>query len=398
MTGPIAGGNLTRSESIDLMADLAGMATSGATVSIAARDYGADVPSHDDFLGMTDYEIQREVGRLESELSARANIERTAPAYEAISAATVELAGRAHPVAGMVAGVVVGEATTATREFISEIRTVDVDNHEAAIRDGNAVLETRQETTQGSGFRQGHSVNPLERAADDFDGDDDNDLQPGRTDPETGESRPVTTTSEVGWYGQILERSWDTIREQDRLDDLEDAARVARDQRERDLAEETAQLEAEMMDAAGENEAPNPEIDKPGPKPIILDLDGNGISVAELSHTTQFVDGGDGLKHRTAWAAAGDGVLFFNVSGDGQIKGRECVPIVRTRLQPEIMKLKRWRSAQTNWEERNNAKCSDCLYSPASKQCPRRAKILPHGSSGVFSDFRPSILRARFLY
>ncbi|MEZ5751019.1 MAG: hypothetical protein R3D60_03290 [Paracoccaceae bacterium] len=53
--------------------------------------------------------------------------------------------------------------------------------------------------------------------------------------------------------------------------------------------------------------------------PIILDLDGNGISVTELSQSTHFVDGGDGLKHRTAWAAAGDGVLFYDVSGDGEI-------------------------------------------------------------------------------
>jgi len=64
-------------------------------------------------------------------------------------------------------------------------------------------------------------------------------------------------------------------------------------------------------------------LDKPGsksgPKPIVLDLDGNGISVTELSQSAHYVDGGDGLKHRTAWAAAGDGVLFFDVSGDGQI-------------------------------------------------------------------------------
>jgi len=32
-----------------------------------------------------------------------------------------------------------------------------------------------------------------------------------------------------------------------------------------------------------------------------------------------FVDGGDGLEHRTAWAGAGDGVLFFDVGGDGEI-------------------------------------------------------------------------------
>jgi len=54
-------------------------------------------------------------------------------------------------------------------------------------------------------------------------------------------------------------------------------------------------------------------------KPIILDLDGNGITVTELSQSTQFVDGGDGLGHRTDWAGVGDGVLFFDIGGDGEI-------------------------------------------------------------------------------
>lgn len=55
-------------------------------------------------------------------------------------------------------------------------------------------------------------------------------------------------------------------------------------------------------------------------RPIILDLDGNGISITELSQSHHYVDGGDGLLHRTSWAAPGDGVLFFDVDGDGQIK------------------------------------------------------------------------------
>jgi hypothetical protein len=46
-----------------------------------------------------------------------------------------------------------------------------------------------------------------------------------------------------------------------------------------------------------------------GPQPILLDLDGNGIRITEQSRSGMFVDaGGDGLKHRTAWAGAGDGV------------------------------------------------------------------------------------------
>ena len=55
-------------------------------------------------------------------------------------------------------------------------------------------------------------------------------------------------------------------------------------------------------------------------RPILLDLDGNGVKIDDLSRSTVFVDaGGDGLKHRTAWAGAGDGVLFFDADNDGAI-------------------------------------------------------------------------------
>ena len=51
-------------------------------------------------------------------------------------------------------------------------------------------------------------------------------------------------------------------------------------------------------------------------KPILLDLDGTGIRLTELSESTRYVDSGNsGLQHRTAWAGAGDGVLFFDPDG-----------------------------------------------------------------------------------
>ena len=58
-------------------------------------------------------------------------------------------------------------------------------------------------------------------------------------------------------------------------------------------------------------------------QPVLLDLNGNGVQIADLSKSTQFIDaGGDGLKHRSAWAAAGDGVLFVDADGDGKISDR----------------------------------------------------------------------------
>lgn len=57
-----------------------------------------------------------------------------------------------------------------------------------------------------------------------------------------------------------------------------------------------------------------------GPRPILLDLDGTGIEITELPRSTIFMDaGGDGLLHRTAWAGAGDGVLFFDPDGRDDI-------------------------------------------------------------------------------
>jgi len=54
-------------------------------------------------------------------------------------------------------------------------------------------------------------------------------------------------------------------------------------------------------------------------KPVLLDLDGNGLKIAEFDKSTIFMDGGDGLKHRTAWAGIGDGVLFYDAGDDNQI-------------------------------------------------------------------------------
>ncbi|MEP1536467.1 MAG: DUF4214 domain-containing protein, partial [Paracoccaceae bacterium] len=59
-------------------------------------------------------------------------------------------------------------------------------------------------------------------------------------------------------------------------------------------------------------------------RPLILDLDGDGIEITDLSKSTTFVDsGGDGLLHRTAWASVGDAVLFIDDDGDGAISERK---------------------------------------------------------------------------
>ncbi|MCB8822880.1 DUF4214 domain-containing protein [Microvirga rosea] len=57
--------------------------------------------------------------------------------------------------------------------------------------------------------------------------------------------------------------------------------------------------------------------------PIILDLTGDGIQITQKSSSSTFFDmAGDGYKHRTAWAGAGNGVLAIDADGDGQITNR----------------------------------------------------------------------------
>ena len=54
-------------------------------------------------------------------------------------------------------------------------------------------------------------------------------------------------------------------------------------------------------------------------RPILLDLDGNGVKITEYGSSTQFMTGKGGLQHRTSWAGAGDGVLFFDPDGRNAI-------------------------------------------------------------------------------
>ncbi|EFO32557.1 putative large exoprotein involved in heme utilization or adhesion [Roseibium sp. TrichSKD4] len=63
-----------------------------------------------------------------------------------------------------------------------------------------------------------------------------------------------------------------------------------------------------------------------GGKPILMDLDDNGIQLTEQHNSTVYLDiGEDGYEHRTAWVATGDGVLIIDADGDNQISDRKEV-------------------------------------------------------------------------
>ena len=49
------------------------------------------------------------------------------------------------------------------------------------------------------------------------------------------------------------------------------------------------------------------------------DLDGKCIQLTDYGHSTVFMAGEEGLEHCTAWAGAGDGVLFYDTDGDNAI-------------------------------------------------------------------------------
>ena len=54
--------------------------------------------------------------------------------------------------------------------------------------------------------------------------------------------------------------------------------------------------------------------------PIILDLNGDGISIDQLGSSNRYFDTvGDGYQRATAWAGAGDGVLAIDLDGTGVI-------------------------------------------------------------------------------
>ncbi|MCY4320465.1 MAG: hypothetical protein OXE76_15080, partial [Alphaproteobacteria bacterium] len=61
-----------------------------------------------------------------------------------------------------------------------------------------------------------------------------------------------------------------------------------------------------------------------GGKPIVLDLDGDGVELVALERSTAFFDiNGDGYRERMAWVSADDGFLAYDKDGDGLITAHE---------------------------------------------------------------------------
>ena len=58
-------------------------------------------------------------------------------------------------------------------------------------------------------------------------------------------------------------------------------------------------------------------------KPVVLDLDGDGVELVALEDSTAFYDiDGDGYRERVGWVSPDDGLLAYDKNGDGEISGR----------------------------------------------------------------------------
>ncbi len=64
-------------------------------------------------------------------------------------------------------------------------------------------------------------------------------------------------------------------------------------------------------------------------KPIILDLDGDGLELVALEDSSAFYDiNGDGYRERMAWASPDDGFLAYDKDGDGTISAHDELSFV----------------------------------------------------------------------
>ena len=87
--------------------------------------------------------------------------------------------------------------------------------------------------------------------------------------------------------------------------------------------EATTSTDEETMDTVDHTGAPeDPDVGNSGggAKPVILDLDGDGVELVPLEDSTAFFDiDGDGYRERMAWAAPDDGFLAYDKNDDGVI-------------------------------------------------------------------------------
>ena len=82
-----------------------------------------------------------------------------------------------------------------------------------------------------------------------------------------------------------------------------------------------------------------------GFKPIVLDLDDDGLEPVALEESTAFYDiNGDGYRERVAWASADDGFLAYDKDGDGKITAHDELSFV-SYVEGARTDLEAWRTS-----------------------------------------------------
>ncbi len=81
----------------------------------------------------------------------------------------------------------------------------------------------------------------------------------------------------------------------------------------------TRVLEMTVYDEYGTTSKTGALINMVNTDPIVIDLDGDGVELVSGANGVEFDINADGTKEQTGWAGMDDGILAFDVNGDGQI-------------------------------------------------------------------------------
>ena len=165
--------------------------------------------------------------------------------------------------------------------------------------------------------------------------------QGGTTTPQSGPSYP-DYDPETGYTRQEQERIDELKADYDKLSHDETIEKVneLKDQGEREFtlgyqAFRESQLNAGRDGIPSENQddpnsLPSPVSSRPGGqnpatipgrfRPIVLDLDGDGVELVGLNQSSAYFDiDGDGLREHTGWAGPDDGLLAIDLGGGGVV-------------------------------------------------------------------------------
>lgn len=107
--------------------------------------------------------------------------------------------------------------------------------------------------------------------------------------------------------------------ETDEADESEGSAEAGSDE----AGSDEAGADEAGADEAGSGDSAAPPLIEPG-LPVVLDLNGNGFHFIPTRDSNAYYDfTGDGVRERTGWTSGADGILAYDLNGDGLINKRD---------------------------------------------------------------------------